>query len=157
MQLEKLFYAIFAGFSATCVIGLLAFSEQLLPGNVLLMAPLGASAVLVFGVPDSPLAQAKNVILGHLITAIIGLLALTAFGVTPLSLAVATGAAITAMLITNTTHPPAGANPLLIMMTGQTWSFLFSPVFTGAVIIVVAGLIAKKLHQKLLLSKKAYL
>ncbi|GHY80341.1 HPP family protein [Vibrio cholerae] len=109
-------------------------------GNiVLLMAPFGATAVLVFGVPNSPLAQPKNVIFGHLITSFIGVIFTQYIGVSAISLAVATGLAVSAMLITKTTHPPAGANPLLIMLSGQGWSFLFTPVLLGAVVIVLVG------------------
>ncbi|PAS17986.1 HPP family protein [Vibrio cholerae] len=103
------------------------------------MAPFGATAVLVFGVPNSPLAQPKNVIFGHLITAFIGVIFTQYIGVSAISLAVATGLAVSAMLITKTTHPPAGANPLLIMLSGQGWSFLFTPVLLGAVVIVLVG------------------
>ncbi|HFQ5405624.1 TPA: HPP family protein [Vibrio vulnificus] len=54
-------------------------------------------------------------------------------------MALASGLAVSAMLLTKTTHPRAGANPLLIMMTGQNWDFLLTPVLFGAVIIVVIG------------------
>ncbi|POF51739.1 HPP family protein [Vibrio vulnificus] len=56
-----------------------------------------------------------------------------------MNLALASGLAVSAMLLTKTTHPPAGANPLLIMMAGQNWDFLLTPVLLGAVIIVVIG------------------
>ncbi|EJE8554888.1 HPP family protein [Vibrio vulnificus] len=56
-----------------------------------------------------------------------------------MNLALASGLAVSVMLLTKTTHPPAGANPLLIMMTGQNWDFLLTPVLLGAVIIVVIG------------------
>ncbi|ELP5726965.1 HPP family protein [Vibrio vulnificus] len=52
-------------------------------------------------------------------------------------MALASGLAVSAMLLTKTTPPPAGANPLLIMMTGQNWDFLLTPVLLGAVSIVV--------------------
>ncbi|EIZ1361956.1 HPP family protein [Vibrio vulnificus] len=52
-------------------------------------------------------------------------------------MALASGLAVSVMLLTKTTHPPAGANPLLIMMTGQNWDFLLTPVLLGAVSIVV--------------------
>ncbi|KOS00038.1 hypothetical protein LO82_00680 [Vibrio vulnificus] len=48
-------------------------------------------------------------------------------------------ASVSVMLLTKTTHPPAGANPLLIMMTGQNWDFLLTPVLLGAVVIVAIG------------------
>ncbi|WP_220488105.1 HPP family protein [Shewanella sp. SR44-3] len=64
-------------------------------------------------------------------------------------LAAATGLAVSAMLLTNTTHPPAGANPLLIMLSGQSWDFLFTPVLLGAVIIVLLGKSMHKLQLRL--------
>lgn len=103
------------------------------------MAPFGATAVLVFGVPSSPLAQPKNVIFGHLITAFVGVFFTQYIGVSPVTLALATGIAVSAMLMTKTTHPPAGANPLLIMLSGQSWGFLITPVLLGAIFIVLVG------------------
>jgi CBS-domain-containing membrane protein len=66
--------------------------------------------------------------------------------VQPWSLALATGLGVTTMLLTKTTHPPAGANPMLIMLTGQSWSFLFTPVLLGSCVIVVLGLVLNKLR-----------
>jgi CBS-domain-containing membrane protein len=131
--------SIISGIGAAIAIGLLAFFDANLSHVVLLMAPFGATAVLVFGVPDSPLAQAKNVIVGHFITAFVGVLFTQYIGVSPLTLALATGIAVSAMLITKTTHPPAGANPILIMLSGQGWMFLITPVLLGAIVIVLVG------------------
>ncbi|WP_241537774.1 HPP family protein, partial [Vibrio vulnificus] len=69
----------------------------------------------------------------------VGLFFVHYVGVNPINLALASGLAVSAMLLTKTTHPPAGANPLLIMMAGQNWDFLLTPVLLGAVIIVVIG------------------
>ncbi|EJN6829279.1 HPP family protein [Vibrio cidicii] len=131
--------ALLAGLGAFVAIGLLSFFDAAMSDVALLMAPFGATAVLVFGVPDSPLAQAKNVIFGHMITAIVGIVFAQYVGVTPLTLALATGVAVSAMLLSKTTHPPAGANPLLIMLSGQSWPFLFTPVLLGATLIVLVG------------------
>ena len=140
--------AVIAGIGSAIAIGLLSFLETSLSDVALLMAPFGATAVLVFGVPDSPLAQAKNVILGHFITAFIGLFFVQYVGVSPLTLAVATGLGVTAMLASKTTHPPAGANPLLIMLSGQGWGFLITPVLTGAVVIVLLGKSLRMLQKQ---------
>lgn len=140
--------AVVAGVGATIAIFLLAIVDSLQSEFVLLMAPFGASAVLVFGIPNSPLAQPKNVILGHLLTAFIGVVFVILFPVEPWSLALATGLAVSAMLMTKTTHPPAGANPLLIMMAGQGWEFLIFPVFIGAIAIVIVGQLMKKVVPK---------
>ena len=60
-------------------------------------------------------------------------------GVSPITLALASGFAVTAMLLTKTTHPPAGANPILIMLAGEGWSFLVALVLIGAVLLVLVG------------------
>ena len=140
--------SVFAGLGASVAIGLLSYMEANLGDIALLMAPFGATAVLVFGVPASPLAQPKNVILGHLITAFIGVVFTQYVGVTPLTLALATGLGVTAMLLSKTTHPPAGANPILIMLSGQSWGFLITPVLIGAVIIVFVGKAMRLLQNK---------
>ena len=128
-----------AGLGAAIAILVLSVLSNLQHSIVLIMAPFGATTVLVFGLPNSPLAQPKNVIFGHMITALIGLIFLYTLGVTPVTLALATGVAVACMMLTNTTHPPAGANPLLIMLTHQDWSFLITPVLLGAVLIVIIG------------------
>ncbi|KGJ93635.1 HPP family protein [Colwellia psychrerythraea] len=140
--------SVIAGLGASLAIGLLSVMEANLSDVALLMAPFGATAVLVFGVPDSPLAQPKNVILGHLITAFIGVVFTQYVGVTPISLAIATGLGVTAMLLSKTTHPPAGANPILIMLSGQSWGFLITPVLMGAMIIVLVGKALRMMQNK---------
>ncbi|MDW1812214.1 HPP family protein, partial [Vibrio sp. Vb2362] len=109
--MNNLILSLVAGLGATLAIGVLSYAEVSLTEVVLLMAPFGATAVLVFGVPSSPLAQPKNVIIGHFITASIGIAFSQYVDVTPVTLAIATGLGVSAMLITKTTHPPAGANP----------------------------------------------
>jgi len=98
------------------------------------MAPFGASAVIIFG---------------HLITAFIGLTFVEFVGVTALSLAIAAGLGVTLMLLTKTTHPPAGANPILIMLTAQSWSFLLFPVLMGAIALVLIGKLMSEISRRL--------
>jgi len=138
--------ALSAGFGAMLCITLLALLDGLEGQALWLMAPFGATMVIVFGLPDAPLAQPKNVILGHLITAFIGIVVLKLFGVSAITLGLAVGLSVAAMLATKTTHPPAGANPIVIMLSGQGWGFLFSPVLIGAVLIVAIGWLY---HRKL--------
>ena len=141
-----------AGIGATLAIWILAMMQQLNADLVMLMAPFGASAVLLFAVPESPLAQAKNVIMGHLLTATVGLVFVQFFPVEALTLALATGAGVGLMVLTKTTHPPAGANPLLIMMTGQSWSFLLDPVTPGVLIMVLVARLYHRISARFLTS-----
>jgi len=116
--------------------------------SALLIAPFGASCVLVFGLPQSPLAQPKNVIGGHLISTVVGLAVFYILGASPLSFGLGVGIAIAAMLLTGTTHPPAGADPIVVILAKVAWPFLFSPVLIGAVAIVVIGLIYHRLVSR---------
>ncbi len=136
--------SIYAGVAATLAIAILAYLDRYFEGAIWLMAPFGASAVLVFGLPQSPLAQPKNVIIGHVLTATVGLLFVQFVGVQPWSLGLATGVGISLMLLTKTTHPPAGANPILVMLLNPGWGFLITPVLVGAIIIALIGYVYKK-------------
>ncbi|SDE37584.1 HPP family protein [Paenibacillus sp. UNCCL117] len=117
-------------------------------GWALLMAPFGASCVLVFALPDSPLAQPRNVIGGHVLSTAIGLALLHTAGMHPWSAALGVGLAITLMLLTRTLHPPAGADPLVVMLGGGAWSFLGAPALAGAVWIVAAAWIYHRLQGR---------
>lgn len=109
--------------------------------NPFIMAPFGATCVILYAVSQSPLAQPRNVILGHFVSAFIGLLFLKLFGTHILSIALSVGFAIAAMQFLRCVHPPAGANPLVILLTANTlhyeWSFLVFPVLLGSLLLVV--------------------
>ena len=113
-----------------------------------IMAPFGASCVLAFGVWDSPLSQPRNIIGGHLISTFTGLVLYHLFGQGPIVMALGVGLAIAFMMLTKTTHPPAGADPLVVIIAGSGWSFLFTPVLMGALVIVLAAILVNNLDKK---------
>ena len=113
-----------------------------------LMASFGASCLIVFALPDSPLAQPRNVIGGHVLSAATGIAMAHFIGVTPVSMALAVALAIVLMLWTRTPHPPAGANPIIVMMMGSSWSFLLFPVLFGAVVLVGVACAMHKLNHQ---------
>ncbi|OUS68672.1 hypothetical protein B5G52_18930 [Pseudoalteromonas sp. A601] len=146
--------AISAGVFSAITLSVLVFLDSLGNYGIWLMAPFGATAVLVFGVPSSPLAKAKNVIGGHFLTALIGVVFVNYIGVDTVSIAMATGLAISMMMLTNTVHPAAGANPILIMVTGQSWPFLIAPVLVGTIFIVLCGYLSQRLLKGYLFRHK---
>jgi len=133
--------ALRAGFAAAgafiAIVALLYLTE--VTGHLLIMASFGASCVLLFALPEAPLAQPKNVVGGHCITALVGLLAAHFLPASPLITALAVGAGIGLMVLSGTTHPPAGGNPLIILlgMPDAPWSFLLFPVLGGTVLLVM--------------------
>ena len=119
--------------------------------NIFIMAPFGASCVILYAVSQSPLAQPRNVIFGHLISAFVGLFFLKVCGASLLSIAFAVGFAIALMQYFRCVHPPAGANPLVILLTANTihyeWSFLLFPVLMGSITLVLIAYIVNNIGQ----------
>lgn len=113
-----------------------------------LMASLGGSCVLVFVVWNAPLSQPRNIIGGHFISAFIGLAMYSLLGSNILSISLGVGLTIFFMAFLGVIHPPAGANPIIIILGGYGWSYLLTPVLIGAVIIVLFGLLINNLREK---------
>ncbi|MCG9752224.1 HPP family protein [Vibrio brasiliensis] len=147
--MQKHTFAVVSGLAAALTIYLMGLVGEASDNWALIMAPFGASCVIAFGLPNSPLARPKNIILGHLITTFVGLFILNTLGSNPQSLAIGVGLGITLMLATDTTHPPAGANPLLVILTGQHWEFLYQTVLPGSLALVLSAYLYKRANNKL--------
>jgi CBS-domain-containing membrane protein len=106
-----------------------------------LVPSFGASCALVFAYPQSPFAQPRNVIGGHLVSSGVGLLTMMILGTGPAAMAVGVGLAIAGMMATETMHPPAGGDPLLVMIAGASISFLVTPILLGTVLLVLIGVL----------------
>ncbi len=142
--------ALISGLGGALAIWLLASLTQGLH-YTLLIAPFGASCVLLFAIPQSPLARPRNVIGGHLLSAFVGLLVLTFVGSGVVAMGIGVGLAIAVMQFTGTLHPPAGGDPLVVILGGAGWSFLGLPILAGTITLV---LIAWIYHR--FISKRAY-
>ncbi len=136
---------LFAGLGGMLAISLLA-ALTINAGIPALMAPLGASCFLVFAVPESPFAQPRSLIGGHLVSSAVGLTVLAIAGPEGWAMGVSVGLAIIAMQLTRTGHPPAGADPLLVLMIQPDWLFLATPVLIGTIGIVTIALIFNNLR-----------
>lgn len=124
--------------------GVLAIAAIAQAGDVLslplILGSFGASCVLVFGFPDLPFSQPRNVVAGHFLSSLIGLSFLALFGPQWWSLALAVGTAIAVMMLTRTVHPPAGSNPVIVFLAQPAWSFLWFPTLAGALLLVLVAL-----------------
>lgn len=108
---------------------------------VVLVPSFGASCALIFGLPQSPFAQPLNVIGGHLISSGFGLLSLMVLGAGPAAMGLGVGLAIAGMMITGTMHPPAGGDPIIVILAGASASFLLAPMLIGTALLVLIGAI----------------
>lgn len=111
----------------------------------LIAAPFGATAVLVYAVPDSPLAQPRNLIGGNCIGALVCILLVYLFGTAPWVMALAVATTIALMQLTKTLHPPGGAVALVGVMSGCSWNFLLTPVLAGSIIILLCTVVFNRL------------
>ena len=113
----------------------------------LIAAPFGATAVLVFGVPDSPLAQPRNVIVGNTIGALTCVFLVHLFGTAPWVMALAVATTIKLTQLTRTVHPPAGAVSLVGVLSNADWHFVFTPALGGSIVIVLVTVIFNNLVE----------
>jgi CBS-domain-containing membrane protein len=120
--------------------GTIAISGMALLGEMadipLSSIPFVTSIVLVMSTPESPQAQPRNVLVGHLLSATLGVAVGAVVGVSPTAAALAVGLAIAAMLATHTLHPPAGINAFMAVSQQQSWHFIFVPVAVGALTLI---------------------
>ena len=127
---------------------LIAYFNSIDQTNVWLIPPFGASLVLVIAVFDSPLAKPRNVFFGHVLSASSGVIVYYFLGESPLSIALGVSLAIMIMLLTKTTHPPAGANPVIAILGAKSFEFVIMPVAIGASFIVIFALIYNKIWNR---------
>jgi len=106
----------------------------------LLIAPFGASTVLLFGAPNSPLAQPRNLVLGNIIGSISAVLCVFFLGSSPLASGMAVGLAITIGQAFRCLHPPAGAVALLGVMLKASPIFILTPVLSGSLILLAIAI-----------------
>ena len=148
MNNSKIINAILSALGALIFISFLAFLDRSFEGMIWLIPPFGASMVLVMAVHESPLAKPKNILLGHILSALSGVIILYLIGDNFLALGIAVALAVFMMIVTDTIHPPAGANPIIVILTGQGISFVLIPVAVGAFMLVVFAYLYNKLLKR---------
>lgn len=119
----------------------------------LVVGSFGASAVLVYGVPNSPLSQPRNLIGGHLLSAIVGVISYKLFSSNLfLATAIAVSTSILIMQLTLTLHPPGGATSLIAVIGGEQiheleFFYILIPVFSGALILFLIAFIVNNIPK----------
>ena len=142
---DKFIKASLAGIFSAFTIGVLTLITYKTELGLFLAASFGSSMVLLYGFPESPFAQPKNIFFGHLLTALVGVvfvnfIQLPIFLIIP----VAVGFGIFLMIILDVVHPPAGGNPIMVIIGSASFDYLFSPIITGTIIILLFGVILNK-------------
>jgi CBS-domain-containing membrane protein len=156
-RVEKVNFMLFTFISSFIGISMIAFlNEKLFSSTdlVLIIGSFGATAVIVFGLPESPLARTYNVLVGHVLSSLIGVTAYLFFNdVLWLATALAVSVSILSMQLTNAIHPPAGATALIAVIGSDKihhlgYFYSVVPVGLGALILVFIAAIAKSIYGR---------
>mgnify|MGYP001490288309 FL=1 len=141
--------AILAGFFSAFTIGILTVLTYKSTFGLFLAGSFGSSMVLLFGFPESPFAQPKNVFFGHLVTAFVGVF-FVSFIPLPIyiNIALAVGAGVFLMILLNIVHPPAGGNPIIVIIGSVSYDYLVLPIISGCLIIILSAILINKFILK---------
>ena len=139
--LSECFWAFIGSFAGIGLVSYLTF----IYGVPVLVAPLGASACLIYGVPNAPFAQPRNAIMGHLVSALIGVAIYQWLGTYWFTAALSVSIAVAVMVGMRIIHPPAGATALIAVINRQDWLFPLMPVGIGICILVIVGIVLNNL------------
>tara|TARA_B100000029_G_scaffold498468_1_gene567347 strand:- start:1 stop:465 length:465 start_codon:yes stop_codon:yes gene_type:complete len=144
--IKKSFFAGLFSFITIFALTLLTYKTEY---GLFLIASFGSSMVLLYGYPESPFAQPKNIFFGHVLTSIVGIfflyfIPMPIYIIIPL--AVGFGAGI--MIICGVTHPPAGGNPIIVIMGSVSFEYLINPIILGTLIILIFGVVLNRLILK---------
>ncbi len=141
--------ALLAGIFSAFTIGVLTILTYKSSLGLFLAGSFGSSMVLLFGFPESPFAQPKNVFFGHLVTAMVGVIFVTLIPLPMfINIALAVGVGIFFMILLNVVHPPAGGNPILVIIGSVSYDYLLSPIIFGCLIIISLAILINKFLLK---------
>ena len=137
--------ALLAGLFSAFTIGVLTILTYKSAIGLFLAASFGSSMVLLFGFPESPFAQPKNVFFGHLVTTLVGVIFVN-FIPLPIyiNIAAAVGIGVFLMILLNVVHPPAGGNPIMVIIGSASYDYLINPIIFGCIIILLLAIIVNK-------------
>tara|TARA_B100001063_G_C16612590_1_gene476506 strand:+ start:244 stop:720 length:477 start_codon:yes stop_codon:yes gene_type:complete len=141
--------ALIAGFFSAITIGVLTVLTYKSTLGYFIAGSFGSSMVLLFGFPESPFAQPKNVFFGHLCTALVGVIFVN-FVPLPIyvNIALGVGAGVFFMILLNIVHPPAGGNPIMVIIGSASYEYLINPIIFGCIIILLIAILVNKFLLK---------
>ena len=149
MKKDNLIKSALAALFSAITIGALTYLTYKTTFGLFLIASFGSSMVLLYGYPESPFAQPKNIFFGHLLTSAVGIIVLN-FVSLPIyiTIPVAVGVGVGLMILFNVTHPPAGGNPIIVIIGSVSLDYLISPVILGSIIVLIFGVIINRFILK---------
>ena len=146
-------WTFFGSFAGIGLIGLLQSYYLPASDNLFLVGSFGATSVLIYGVINSPLAQPRNVIGGHLISATVGVTFNYLCPHSWFAAALAVSVSIVMMQVTKTLHPPGGATALIAIIGSERikslgYLYVISPILSGIIVLMIVALFFNNVTSK---------
>lgn len=140
-------FGAFSGMGAICWL-----SAHWLSHHLLIVASFGATSVLLYAAPESPFAQPRNVLLGSMLSALVGVACFQLLGSTALAVTLAVSLSILAMQLTHSVHPPGAAAALVAVIGGPTittlgWWYPLMPIGIGCGVMLLVAVLVNNLAR----------
>ena len=151
--MKEVFWSWIGSFSGLAAVAFIHYKILDQTGLMLIIGSFGASAVLIYGAIRSPLAQPRNLLGGHILSALIGVTTFKLFGGQPwLAAAIAVSISIAVMHLTGTLHPPGGATALIAVIGGESvhnlgYLYVLMPTALGAIVMLIIALIINNIPK----------
>lgn len=140
-------FGAFIGMGAICWL-----SAHWLSHHLLIVGSFGATSVLLYAAPDSPFAQPRNVLLGSMVSALVGVACFQLLGSTMLAVTLAVSLSVLAMQLTQAVHPPGAAAALIAVIGGAPitnlgWWYPLMPIGIGCSVMVLIAILVNNLAR----------
>ena len=149
MEKNNLIKSTLAGLFSAITIWALTYLTYKTTFGLFLIASFGSSMVILYGYPENPFAQPKNIFFGHLLTSVVGVIVLN-FVQLPIfiTIPIAVGLGVGLMILFNVAHPPAGGNPIIVIIGSVSLDYLINPIITGSIIVLAFGIVINRFILK---------
>ena len=148
MKVSKKKEPLIAGIAGAFIIAVLSYLSLETSTGLWLTFSFGSTTLIVLVFYKSEVAQPYNVFFGHLLAAVVGVIIKELFGISFLTLSISVGISITLMMYLKVVHPPAAANPIVVILNDASYDFIIFPIIIGLVLLLILSIIINKIILK---------
>ncbi len=148
MKVSKKKEPLIAGIAGAFIIAVLSYLSLETSTGLWLTFSFGSTTLIVLVFYKSEVAQPYNVFFGHLLAAVVGVIIKELFGISFLTLSISVGISITLMMYLKVVHPPAAANPIVVIINDASYDFILFPIIIGLILLLLLSIIINKIILK---------
>ena len=148
MKVSKKKEPLIAGIAGAFIIAVLSYLSLETSTGLWLTFSFGSTTLIVLVFYKSEVAQPYNVFFGHLLAAVVGVIIKELFGISFLTLSISVGISITLMMYLKVVHPPAAANPIVVIINDASYDFILFPIIIGLILLLLLSIVINKIILK---------